>query len=40
MKKHLLYAALKNGIDTLCQQAEAHGQIQKTEMDLILAVRV
>lgn len=27
-------------MDTLCQWAEAHGQIQKTGMDLILSVRV
>lgn len=32
--------ALQNGMDTLCQWAEAHGQIQKTGMDLILSVRV
>ena len=40
LKKHLLYVALQNDMDTLCQWAEVHGQIQKTGMDLILPVRV
>ena len=41
LKKHLLYVALQNDMDTLCQWAEAHGQIQKSGMeDLSLSVRV
>lgn len=31
---------LQNDMDKLCQWAEAHAQIQKTGMDLILSVRV
>lgn len=27
LKKHLLYVALQNDMDTLCQWAEVHGQI-------------